>query len=153
MNVNIQAFPFLFRSVLFAIGFGLIAYSLYPQLVTAESPLGILPFSLALGGAVLLSSLLHWLLFRLSQRSTTVYVGNLAFKTTENELYELFSQFGAIQSIRIMKDRITRRPRGYAFVELNVAGAKAAIKALNGNEFAGRTLKVNVANQRGRRQD
>jgi hypothetical protein len=153
MTVNIQASAFIFRTLVLAIILGLIAYFVSPLLQAEASMIAAREMAAYVAIASLLTSLLHFLVFRLGQRTTTLYVGNLAFKTSENELYDLFSQYGAISSVRIMKDRITRRPRGYAFVELSAAGAKSAIRDLNGNEFGGRTLKVNVANKRGRRQD
>lgn len=153
MTVNIQASSFIIRSFILAAVLGLIAYFIYPLLQAEASVIPATLLASVIALTALITGLLHFLLFRLGLRSTTLYVGNLAFKTTENELYELFSQYGAINSVRIMKDRITRRPRGYAFVEMNSAGAKAAIKDLNGNEFVGRMLKVNVANKRSRRQD
>lgn len=153
MTLNIQASAFIFRSLVLAIALGLIAYFVSPLLQTETTAIPASIVAVIIATASLLTSLLQLLFFRLGLRTTTLYVGNLAFKTSENELYELFSQYGAISSVRIMKDRITRRPRGYAFVELSTAGAKAAIKDLNGNEFGGRTLKVNVANKRSRRQD
>lgn len=150
MTVNIQVLAFTLRTLFLAVILGLLAFFGYPVLA---APVDQAQLTVVVIVSVVLTSLLHLLLFRLGLRSTTLYVGNLAFKTTENELFELFSQFGAINSIRIMKDRITRRPRGYAFVELSTASARAAIKDLNGHEFGGRTLKVNVANKRGRQQD
>lgn len=78
----------------------------------------------------------------------TLFVGNLAFKATRDELQQLFSNYGTVHSVRLMIDRETRRPRGFGFVEMNSAGAKKALKALDGYEFAGRSLRVNVANER-----
>lgn len=153
MTVNIQASAYIFRALILAIALGLITYFVYPMLQTEAVAMSVTSITAFVIITSVVTSLLHLALFRLGQRTTTLYVGNLAFKTTENELFELFSQYGAISSVRIMKDRITRRPRGYAFVELNAAGAKSAIKDLNGNEFGGRTLKVNVANKRSRHQD
>ncbi|HKJ76563.1 MAG TPA: RNA-binding protein [Gammaproteobacteria bacterium] len=78
----------------------------------------------------------------------TVYVGNLAFKASRDELRELFEPYGEVHSVRIMTDRATRKPRGFGFVEMDPAGADAAIDALNGQEFLGRTLKVNIGKER-----
>ena len=78
----------------------------------------------------------------------TVYVGNLAFKASREELRELFAPYGEVHSVRIMTDRATRKPRGFGFVEMDPKGADAAIDALNGQEFLGRTLKVNVGKER-----
>ena len=78
----------------------------------------------------------------------TVYVGNLAFKASREELEGLFAPYGTVHSARIMTDRATRKPRGFAFVEMDAKGADAAIRKLNGTEFLGRTLKVNVGKER-----
>ncbi len=73
----------------------------------------------------------------------TVFVGNLAFKANRDELRQLFEQYGTVHSVRIMTDRVTRRPRGFAFVEMDEKSIPAAIKGLDGKEFHGRTLRVN----------
>lgn len=73
----------------------------------------------------------------------TVFVGNLAFKANRDELRQLFERYGSVYSVRIMTDRITRRPRGFAFVEMDEKAVAAAIKGLDGQEFYGRNLRVN----------
>ena len=79
-----------------------------------------------------------------------LYVGNLAFSTTEAELRELFEEHGTIESVNVITDRETGRSRGFAFVELEDAGsAEKAMQALDGREVDGRTLRVNEANERG----
>jgi hypothetical protein len=78
----------------------------------------------------------------------TLFVGNLAFKASEDELRDLFAPFGAVQSARIMRDRKTRRPRGYGFVEMSAGQARKAIKALDGKEFHGRKLRVKAGNRK-----
>jgi cold-inducible RNA-binding protein len=75
-----------------------------------------------------------------------LYVGNLPFSVTSDDLQGLFSQHGEVHSVNLVTDRETGRPRGFAFVEM--ANADAAIDALNGQEFEGRTLNVNVARER-----
>lgn len=75
-----------------------------------------------------------------------LYVGNLAYATTEAELRELFGRFGSIVSVKIVVDRETNRPRGFAFVEMaSAAEGDQAIKELNGKEFQNRALVVNEA--------
>ncbi len=76
-----------------------------------------------------------------------LYVGNLSFSTTDDELRDEFAQFGQVTSATVIKDRDTGRSRGFAFVEMS-DGAEAAIEALNGQEFQGRTLRVNEARPR-----
>lgn len=78
----------------------------------------------------------------------TIYVGNLPFSTTEDAVQELFGQYGAVNSVKLISDRETGRPRGFGFVEMEQAAAEAAISALDGNEFGGRTLRVNEARER-----
>ena len=81
--------------------------------------------------------------------SMKLYVGNLAFQTTSQELQELFAQAGTVQSASVVEDRETGRSRGFAFVEMssNAEGA-AAIDQFNGKELGGRALKVNEAKPR-----
>jgi len=78
----------------------------------------------------------------------TLYVGNLPFKTTRAELSELFTPFGRVHSARIMIDKVTRKPRGYGFVEMDRKNAVKAINKLNGASFTGRNIKVSEANDR-----
>lgn len=76
-----------------------------------------------------------------------IYVGNLSFSTSTEELQELFSQFGEVESVRIVRDRQTGRSRGFGFVEMNAEDGNQAIQALNGQEFGGRKILVNEAKQ------
>ena len=81
--------------------------------------------------------------------STKLYVGNLAFQTTSEELQELFAQAGTVESASVVEDRMTGRSRGFAFVEMSTKEeAAAAIEQLNGKEVGGRALKVNEAKPR-----
>ena len=78
-----------------------------------------------------------------------LYVGNLAFETTENDLQDLFEQHGAVNEVQLMMDRMTGKSRGFAFVTMNDAEqAKAAMSATNGKELNGRALNVNEARPR-----
>ncbi len=76
-----------------------------------------------------------------------LYVGNLPFATTSDDLVALFGEYGQVQRAQIVSDRETGRSRGFAFVEMT-EGAEAAISALNGAQFQGRTLTVNEARPR-----
>ncbi len=77
---------------------------------------------------------------------TNIYVGNLPFQTTEEELTKLFAAYGAVDKVSVVTDRATGRSRGFAFVEMSDdAAAKSAIDAVNGMELNGRVLTVNVA--------
>ncbi|HKY26593.1 MAG TPA: RNA-binding protein [Pyrinomonadaceae bacterium] len=81
--------------------------------------------------------------------STKLYVGNLAFQTTSQELQDLFAQAGTVESANVVEDRDTGRSRGFAFVEMsNEAEAASAIEQFNGKEINGRALKVNEAKPR-----
>jgi RNA recognition motif-containing protein len=81
--------------------------------------------------------------------STKLYVGNLAFQTTSQELQQLFAQAGTVESANVVEDRDTGRSRGFAFVEMSTAEeANSAIEQFNGKELGGRALKVNEARPR-----
>ena len=81
--------------------------------------------------------------------STKLYVGNLAFQTTSEELQDLFGQAGTVESASVVEDRMTGRSRGFAFVEMATKEeATAAIEQFNGKEVGGRALKVNEAKPR-----
>ena len=82
------------------------------------------------------------------EKQVSIFIGNLAFKASANDLRELFSAYGEVQGVRVMTDRATRRPKGFAFVEMDKKSAKAAIEGLDGSEFFGRDLKVNYATRR-----
>ena len=77
-----------------------------------------------------------------------LYVGNMSFGTTEASLEALFSNYGDVQDIAIVKDRHTGRPRGFAFVTMEENAARVAMEALNGNDFEERALTVNEAKPR-----
>ena len=79
--------------------------------------------------------------------SKNLYVGNLSFDTSADDLREAFGQYGTVSSAQIIMDRETGRSRGFAFVEME-DGADEAIQALNGTELQGRTLTVNEARPR-----
>ena len=79
-----------------------------------------------------------------------VYVGNLPFSSTEEDLREAFGRHGDVISVDVIMDRETGGPRGFAFVEMgDDTAADAAIAALDGNDFGGRNLRVNEAQERG----
>ena len=80
--------------------------------------------------------------------SKKIYVGNLSFQATEDQVRDLFSEFGNIESIAMITDRETGRFRGFAFVEMEDSAANAAIKALNGKQVGDRELTVNEARPR-----
>src|SRR6185503_7516859 len=78
--------------------------------------------------------------------NSKLYVGNLSFKTTEDELRSAFGQFGSVTDVYVAMDKMTGRPRGFAFVTMGTAEeAKAAAEKLNGTDLGGRQLTVNEA--------
>jgi RNA recognition motif-containing protein len=77
---------------------------------------------------------------------TNIFVGNLSYQTTQDDLHATFSQFGNVERVNIVTDRDTGQPRGFAFVEMTDANqAQNAISQLNGTELNGRALNVNEA--------
>jgi RNA recognition motif-containing protein len=73
-----------------------------------------------------------------------LFVGNLPFQTTEDELHDLFSQVDAVETVTVMRDQMTGRARGFAFVEMSSdEGAQKAIDQLNNTQLGGRTLAIN----------
>ena len=81
--------------------------------------------------------------------ATNIYVGNLPWQTTQDDLYQLFAQYGQVVKAQIISDRETGRSRGFGFVEMaNENEANAAIDALNEQQYNGRPLTVNIAKPR-----
>jgi len=78
----------------------------------------------------------------------SIYVGNLPFKTTESELSEYFSSFGAVHDVKLINDRDTGRPKGFGFVRMDDEAADSAVAALDGSDMGGRKLKINIARER-----
>ena len=79
-----------------------------------------------------------------------LYVGNLPFSATEDQVKEFFGQFGEITSVKVITDRATGRSRGFCFVEMD--NADAAMAELNGKDFGGRKLMINEAREREERR-
>ncbi len=81
--------------------------------------------------------------------STKLYVGNLTFDTTENDLQDLFAQHGTVVEVNLVQDRVTGRARGFGFVTMDTKeAADGAIQSLHGQDFKGRALTVNEARPR-----
>ncbi len=78
-----------------------------------------------------------------------LYVGNLPFSVTEDELREIFERHGKVQSVNVIMDRETGRPRGFGFIEMaDSSAASDAMRALDGSDLGGRSIKVNEAQDR-----
>jgi RNA recognition motif-containing protein len=77
-----------------------------------------------------------------------IYVGNLPFSATEDQLRQLFGQHGNVEGVSLITDRTTGQPRGFGFVEMSPSDADKAIQAINGQSLDGRTLNVNEARPR-----
>jgi len=98
----------------------------------------------------LLGTLAIQMFHSFKNRSTEVislFIGNLPFRASNQQLRQVFSEHGTVHNLRLMTDKVTRKPRGFGFVEMDKNHAKIAIKKLNGYEFMGRELKVNYANE------
>ena len=80
--------------------------------------------------------------------TTNLYVGNLSFDVTETDLRNMLAEHGPVNEINVIMDKITGRARGFAFVTMNTQEGNAAVLALNGTEWNGRALSVNVARPR-----
>lgn len=79
---------------------------------------------------------------------TKIFVGNLPFSATESDVRALFEQHGTVESLAMINDRETGRPRGFGFIEMSNADASKAINSLNGHQIDGRAIKVNEAQPR-----
>lgn len=80
--------------------------------------------------------------------ATRLYVGNLPFSATEEEIRNMFGEFGTVEAVELVMDRDTGRPRGFGFVQMDAEGAATAIKKLDGQQMGGRALNVNEARER-----
>ena len=79
---------------------------------------------------------------------TSIYVGNLPFTSTEDEIRDMFAAYGEVERVQLINDRDTGRPRGFGFVTMGAEDAAKAIEALNGTELEGRNLRINEAEER-----
>jgi len=78
-----------------------------------------------------------------------IYVGNLSYETSENDLRNAFSEYGSVSKVNVIMDKMTGKSKGFAFIEMdNDADGQKAIDELNGADLAGRNLKVNLAKPR-----
>ncbi len=82
----------------------------------------------------------------------TIYIGNLPFNVSEEQVRDLFSREGTVHPVKLINNRETGKPRGFGFVKMEHNEAISAIRAFNGTEFGGRTLLVNEAREHGARE-
>lgn len=152
MKIGLPTFKNIIKSLIIAFILSLAGYFLAPYLnLTAltSDPARLLAYGLLSGafiGGILALMPMEFNL--IGSKQASVFVGNLAFKASANDLRELFAEYGDVHGVRVMTDRATRRPKGFAFVEMDKKGAKLAIADLDGAEFFGRDIKVNYASRR-----
>lgn len=149
--MTFPSFAYTGRALLVALALALLGYLLLPAGITGD---GRLDSALLLAIGAFAGAWLAAIGRRAVSSSEggkeviTLFVGNLAFKATEQELQELFAPYGTVRSARIMRDRKTRRPRGFGFVEMAGGEAVKAIRALDGKEFHGRKLRIKEGNRK-----
>ncbi len=124
-----------------------LAYAIQGTLLNAPEAIAAFVFISAF-----IAPLIGWENNSTSQSQTeelkTLYVGNLPYRANESAVKELFSNYGSVHSVRLMKDKHTGKRRGFGFVEMSANDLENAISALNDSEFQQRTLKVREAKER-----
>ncbi|WDE05686.1 RNA-binding protein [Thalassomonas viridans] len=142
--------PQVLTVIIVAVVFALIGYFI-------AGPIGVDPATVAV--SVFIGALLAPFISKKEVESSkgdevkTLYVGNLPYRANEASVRSLFSEYGNVHSVRLMKDKHTGKRRGFGFVEMNERDSEAAISALNDTEFQQRTLKVREAKERPERTD
>jgi hypothetical protein len=135
-----------------------IALALVGYIVGSVADIETVPAPLLLSTGLLIGCIFGGLLVAMAPASlkqakedetSSIYVGNLPFNAGESDVRNLFMPYGEVIEVRLVKDRRSRRPKGYGFVEMSVSDAKSAIKHLNGTDYAGRTLRVNEGKKKG----
>ncbi|TDY00984.1 RNA recognition motif domain-containing protein [Thiohalophilus thiocyanatoxydans] len=149
MKFEFPTLKTIIQIILISLILAVVAYFAFPLFALEQVPAQRLFTYGILAGALLGMLLISTRIYPASStRVESIFVGNLAFKASPNALRKLFEEYGDVHAVRLMTDRATRRPRGFGFVEMKRKDAKNAIRALDGTEFYGRELKVNVANER-----
>lgn len=152
--MKMPSFSAILKAFAIAISLGIFGYIVLPTLGLDKTPApNESGFLIGLVAGALLGSFIAAIRFgsatdKGTSQLKSIFVGNLAFKANQQDLRELFSPYGTVHSVRIMTDRATRRPRGFGFVEMDAKAAAKAIKGLDGSEFLGRKLRVNVGSER-----
>lgn len=153
MKIAFPTFRNFIKTFIIAFVLSIVGYFLTPYLNLDQAtinPARLVAYSVLAGAFIAGIIIITPMEFKLPSSSSqaSVFVGNLAFKATANDLRDLFAEYGEVQGVRVMTDRATRRPKGFAFVEMDKKGAKSAIANLDGSEFFGRDIKVNYAARR-----
>jgi len=154
MKFTFPTAKYFMKSLVISTVLGLVAFFLAPQLAI-ENLGAVRGFAYGVLTGALIGSLLAAtrIIPAAAGKMESIFVGNLAFRASNSAVHELFEQYGEVHAVRMMTDRVTRKPRGFGFVEMNHHDAMKAIKALQGEEFQGRELKVNIANERKPREE
>lgn len=149
MKFEVPSPGYFVKALIIALLLGTIGFILYPHMGLETQPAQRM-FSYALLVGAFAGAVITAINIKLpaDTRTESIFVGNLAFKMPANALRELFEEYGQVHAVRLMTDRVTRKPRGFGFVEMNRKQAHAAIRDLDGMEFFGREIKVNFANER-----
>ena len=155
MKIALPTFKNIIKTLIIAFILSLAGYFLFPYLNINElaqaAPARLVAYSVLVSAFIAGILVITPMEFNLiGSKQVSVFIGNLAFKASAGDLRELFEDYGDVQGVRVMTDRATRRPKGFAFVEMDKKGAKAAIADLDGTEFFGRDIKVNFATRRKR---
>ena len=149
MKSLLPALRILGLSFVVSFAIGIIGYFVFGSIDTAMyNTARHLTYVLMIGA--LIGALVILLIQAYQNRSTEVvslFIGNLPFRVSNQQLRQVFAEHGTVHNIRLMTDKLTKKPRGFGFVEMNKNHAKVAVKMLNGAEFMGRELKVNYANE------
>lgn len=149
MKFEFPTFKTLITTIILSLLLAVVAYFVIPKInIEQISAQRLFSYGVLIGG-LLVGLLVNLRIYPASSTEVeSIFVGNLAFKATPNALRKLFEDYGEVHAVRLMTDRATRRPRGFGFVEMTRKDARNAIRALDGTEFYGRELKVNIANER-----
>ncbi len=151
MKISLPTFKNIIRSLIIALILSVISYFLVPFININPESARLVAYAVLAGAFIAGILAVMPMEFNLvGSKQVSIFIGNLAFKASAGDLRELFEEYGEVLGVRVMTDRATRRPKGFAFVEMDKKAAKAAIADLDGSEFFGRDIKVNYATRRKR---
>lgn len=154
MKINFPSLKIIIKAVVLSVVIAVAGFLVHPFIgVEQLSAQHLFAYAIlfgALAGAILVNIRVT---SSKSAQIESIFVGNLAFKAPPRALRELFEKYGEVHALRLMTDRVTHKPRGFGFVEMRKKDAAAAIRGLNGTEFYGRELKINIANERKARDE